>query len=59
MSGVMCDERVSAQIKGKVHKTVMRPAMLYDLKTVTLRKRQEAELEVAEMKMLRFSLGVT
>lgn len=28
------------------------------LETVPLRKRQEAELEVTEMKMLRFSLGV-
>ncbi|KAK3561749.1 hypothetical protein QTP86_013315 [Hemibagrus guttatus] len=27
--------------------------------TVSLRKRQESELEVAELKMLRFSLGVT
>ena len=33
--------------------------MLYGLETVALTKRQEAELEVAEMKMLRFSLGVT
>ncbi|KAF7653171.1 hypothetical protein LDENG_00086540, partial [Lucifuga dentata] len=33
--------------------------MLYGLETVALRKRQEAELEVAETKMLRFSLGVT
>ena len=32
--------------------------MLYSLETVTLRKRLEAELEVAEMKLLRFSLGV-
>ncbi|KAK3514571.1 hypothetical protein QTP70_021622 [Hemibagrus guttatus] len=29
------------------------------LETVSLRKRQESELEVAELKMLRFSLGVT
>ena len=29
------------------------------LETVALKKRQEAELEVAEDKMLRFSLGVT
>ncbi|KAK3507758.1 hypothetical protein QTP70_035282 [Hemibagrus guttatus] len=34
-------------------------AMLYGLETVSLRKRQESELEVAELKMLRFSLGVT
>ncbi|KAK3514234.1 hypothetical protein QTP70_010408 [Hemibagrus guttatus] len=40
-------------------RTVVRPAMLYDLETVSLRKRQESELEVAELKMLRFSLGVT
>ena len=33
--------------------------MLYGLDTVTLTKRQEAEMEVAELKMLRFSLGVT
>ncbi|MCI4387574.1 hypothetical protein PGIGA_G00075700 [Pangasianodon gigas] len=33
--------------------------MLYALETVALRKRQESELEVAELKMLRFSLGVT
>ena len=59
VSGVMCDRRVSAKMKGKVYKTVVRPAMLFGLETVSLRKRQETELEVAEMKMLRFSLGVT
>ncbi|KAK3561907.1 hypothetical protein QTP86_019031, partial [Hemibagrus guttatus] len=51
--------KISARIKGKVYRTVVRPAMLYGLETVSLRKRQEAELEVAELKMLRFSLGVT
>ena len=57
--GVMCDKRVSARMKGKIHKMVVRPAMLFGSETVALRKRQEAELEVAEGKMLRFSLGVT
>ncbi|KAK3529495.1 hypothetical protein QTP70_031738 [Hemibagrus guttatus] len=55
MSGVLCHRK----IKGKVYRTVVRPAMLYGLETVSLRKRQESELEVAELKMLRFSLGVT
>ncbi|KAK3575651.1 hypothetical protein QTP86_031603, partial [Hemibagrus guttatus] len=59
VSGVLCDRKISARIKGKVYRTVVRPAMLYDLETVSLRKRQESELEVAELKMLRFSLGVT
>ena len=33
--------------------------MLYGCKTVALPKRQEAEVEVVELKMLRFSLRVT
>ncbi|KAK3519938.1 hypothetical protein QTP70_008201 [Hemibagrus guttatus] len=45
--------------EGKVYRTGVRAAMLYGLETVSLRKRQESELEVAELKMLRFSLGVT
>ena len=30
--------------------------MMYGLETVSLTKRHEAEMEVAELKMLRFSL---
>ncbi|KAK3524879.1 hypothetical protein QTP86_011079 [Hemibagrus guttatus] len=59
VSGVLCDRKISVRIKGKVYRTVVRLAMLYGLETVSLRKRQESELEVAELKMLRFSLGVT
>ncbi|KAK3554792.1 hypothetical protein QTP70_033487, partial [Hemibagrus guttatus] len=46
VSGVLCDKKISARIKGKVYRTVVRPAMLYGLETVSLRKRQESELEV-------------
>lgn len=42
-------------MKGKVRKT----AILFDLHTAGLRRRQEVDLVVAEMKMVRFSLGVT
>ena len=59
MSSLLCDKRVSARLKGKIHRTVVRPAMMYGLETVAMLKRQESELEVAEMKMLRFELGVT
>ncbi|KAK3523544.1 hypothetical protein QTP70_002452 [Hemibagrus guttatus] len=52
VSGVLCDRKISARIKGKVYRTVVRPAMLYGLETVSLRKIQESELEVAELKML-------
>ena len=46
MSGVICDRRVPARVKGKVYKVAVRPAMLYGLETVTLTKIQEAEMEV-------------
>ena len=59
MSGVICDMRAPARVKGKVYRAAVRPAMLYGLETVALTKRQEADTEVAELKMLRFSLGVT
>ncbi|KAK3565977.1 hypothetical protein QTP86_024229, partial [Hemibagrus guttatus] len=52
VSGVLCDQKISARIKGKVYRTVVRPAMLYGLETVSWRKSQESELEVAELKML-------
>ncbi|KAK3539779.1 hypothetical protein QTP70_013212 [Hemibagrus guttatus] len=29
VSGVLCDRKISARIKGKVYRTVVRPAMLY------------------------------
>ena len=59
MSGVICDMLVPARVKWKVYKVAVRPAMLYGLETVALTKRQEAEMEVADWKMLRFSIGVT
>ena len=55
MSGVICDRRVPARVKGKVYKVAVRQAMLYMLATVALTKRQEAEMEVTEWKMIRFS----
>ena len=55
---MICDRRVAARVKGTVYKTVVRPAMLYGLEAVALTKSQKAELVVAELKMLRFSLGV-
>ena len=33
VSGVICNRRVPAKVKGKVYKTVVRPTMLYGLKT--------------------------
>ena len=59
VSGVICDKRLQARVKGKVYSSVVRPAMVYGLETVAVTKKQVEEMEVAEMKMLRFAMGVT
>ena len=52
-------KRLPARVKGKVYSSVVRPAMEYGLEAVAVRKKQVEEMEVAEMKMLRFAMGVT
>lgn len=48
---------LTAKVKGKLYKRIVRPAKLFGLVTMSLIKRQEEDLEVAESKMLRFFLG--
>ena len=59
VSGIICDRRLPARVKGKVYSTVVRPAMVYGLETVAVTKKQVKEMEVAEKKMLRFAMRVT
>ena len=59
VSEVICYRRLPARVKGKVYSSVVRSAIVYGLKTVTVTKKQVEEMEVAEMKMLRFAMGVT
>ena len=54
--GVICNKRLPARVKGKVCSSVVRPAMVYGLETVAVTKKQVEEMEVAEMKMLRFAI---
>ena len=58
-SGVLCDKRISARVKGRVYKAVVRPALLYGAETWALKKVQERKIDVAEMRMLRWMCGVT
>ena len=59
VSGVICDRRLPARVKGKVYSSVVRPAMVYGLETVGVTKKQVEEMKIAEMKMLRFAMEVT
>ena len=47
VSGVICDRRLPARVKGKVYNSMVRPAMVYGLETVAVTKKQVEELEVA------------
>ena len=38
---------------------MVRPVMVYGLETVAVTKKQVEEMEVAEIKMMRFAMGVT
>ena len=59
VSGVICNRRLPARVKGKVYSSVLRPAMVYGLEMVAVTKKQVEEMEVAEIKMLRFAMRVT
>ncbi|XP_063615410.1 uncharacterized protein LOC134788449 [Penaeus indicus] len=59
ITGVMCDKNVPEKVKGRLYKTLVRPAMIYGMETVAVTKVQEERMQVAEMKMLRWSLGLT
>ena len=58
-NGVLCDRRMPVKLKGKVYKTVIRPAMLYEEETWATTKRQEQRIEVTDMRMLGWMCGVT
>ena len=57
--GVICDRKLPARVKGKVYSSMVRSTMVYGLETVAVTKKQVEEMEVSEMKMLRFAMGVT
>ena len=59
VSGVLCDRKLSAKVKGKMYKSVVRPTILYGMETVAETERQMGKMEVAELKTVRWVLGVT
>ena len=59
VSRVICDRRLPASVKGKMYSSMVKSAMVYGLETVAVTKKQVEEMEVAEMKMLRFAMEVT
>ena len=58
-SGVICDKTLPARVKGKVYSSMVRPAVVYGLETVAVTKKQVKGIKVADVKILRFAMGVT
>ena len=58
-SGVLYDRKVSAKVKGKLYRSVVKPTMLYGMETVAVTERQMGKMELTELKMVRWTLGVT
>ncbi|XP_039755304.1 uncharacterized protein LOC120630225 [Pararge aegeria] len=59
LTGVMCDRRIPLKIKGKLYKTAIRPAILYGTECWAATKKHSTKLHTTEMRMLRWSAGVT
>ncbi|XP_042874207.1 uncharacterized protein LOC122254548 [Penaeus japonicus] len=51
--------RVQEMGKGRMYMTTMRPTMMYLREAVAVTKKQEENMQVAETKMLSWSLGLT
>ena len=45
VSGVLCDRKLSAKVKGKMYKSVVRPTMFYGMETVAVTERQVGKME--------------
>ncbi|KAL6574232.1 hypothetical protein OROHE_001136 [Orobanche hederae] len=56
---VLCDKKVPLKLKGKFYRSAITPAMLYGSECWAMKKSLESKLEVAEMRMLRWSCGRT
>ncbi|GJR62190.1 ataxia telangiectasia mutated family protein [Tanacetum coccineum] len=56
---ILCDKKVSLKLKGKFYRVAIRPAMLYGSECWPLTKVQANRMEVAEMRMLRWTCGKT
>ncbi|GJX60025.1 retrovirus-related pol polyprotein LINE-1 [Tanacetum coccineum] len=58
-SGVLCDRRIPLKLKGKFYRVAIRPAMLYGSECWPITKAQANRVEVAELRMLRWTCGKT
>ena len=50
-TGVMCDKNIQTQLKDKVYKTALKPAIVYGAECWAVRKKEGTRLHTTEMRM--------
>ncbi|GJX68366.1 ataxia telangiectasia mutated family protein [Tanacetum coccineum] len=58
-TGVICDRNFPLKLKGKFYRAVIRPTMLYGSECWPITKALANRMEVAELRMLRWTCGKT
>nr|GEV53100.1 putative reverse transcriptase domain-containing protein [Tanacetum cinerariifolium] len=58
-SRVLCDRRMPLKLTGKFYRVAIRPAMLYGSECWLITKAQANRVEVAELRMMRWTCGKT
>ena len=59
LSGVISDKKMPRKLKIKLYMTIIRPVLLYEAESWTVRKKEDQILGITEMRMLRRIKGVT
>ncbi|VDP04564.1 unnamed protein product [Heligmosomoides polygyrus] len=59
LTGVLCDKKIPERLNSKIYRTAVRPVALYGATFWLATKDVETRLSVMEMKMLRWTAGVT
>ncbi|KAK6764660.1 hypothetical protein RB195_024836 [Necator americanus] len=58
-TGVLCDKKVPVRLESKIYRTVVRLVALYGCECLLTTKALERVLHAMEMRMLRWTIGVT
>jgi hypothetical protein len=57
--GVLCDSRMPTHLKATLYKTMLRPVLIYVAEAWNMTVPEEGLPETAEVRMLRWMLGIT
>ena len=59
LSGILTSKKMALRLKGKVYGACVRSSMIYENETWAMNAEQEAKVERAEMRMVKWMCGVS